>query len=200
MKHLILDVETQKTFDEVGGYYPERLGISFVGVIERQTLPDSWGQEVEEKRYQIFEADLPGFWRVMETADLIVGFNLDGFDMLTFKPYYNGNVASLPTLDLMLRFKDKAGHRISLDAIATETLGTQKIGDGLDAIKYYRQGELDKLASYCMKDVEITRDIYDYGRIHRKLKYKNKWNSLMEIEVDFDFAPKVDEGFQMSLV
>lgn len=200
MKHLILDVETQKTFDEVGGYYPEKLGISFVGVIERETLPTAWGEAVKETRYEIFESDLPGFWRVMETADVIIGFNLDGFDIPTFKPYYNGDLKQLPTLDLMLRFKDKAGHRISLDSIAGETLGVQKSGDGLDAIKYFRDGELDKLAEYCMKDVEITRDIYDYGRLNRRLKYKNKWNEIVEIEIDFDYTPKVDEGFQMSLV
>lgn len=200
MKHLILDVETKKTFDEVGGYYPEKLGISFVGVIERLTLPTAWGEAVQEVRYEVFEEELPRLWRVMETADVIVGFNLDGFDMPTFKPYYHGDLDKLPTLDLMLRFKEKAGHRISLDAIAGETLGTKKIGDGLDAIKYYRNGELDKLAKYCMKDVEITRDIYDFGRINKKIKYKNKWNDIVEMEVDFDYTPRVDEGFQMSLV
>ena len=33
MQQVILDVETQKSFDEVGGYFPDRLGISFVGVL-----------------------------------------------------------------------------------------------------------------------------------------------------------------------
>ena len=200
MRQVILDVETQKTFDDVGGYYPEKLMISFVGAIVRDTLPTVFGEPVKEERLEIFEKDLPKFWRVLETADVIIGFNLDGFDMQTFKPYYRGDLDSLPTLDLMVRFKEKAGHRISLDAIATQTLGTQKSGDGLDAIRYYREGELDKLASYCMKDVEITRDIYDYGRINKLVKYKNKWNEISEMDVDFDFKVDENSGFQMSLV
>lgn len=200
MKHVILDVETQKTFDEVGGYFPEKLGVSFVGVIQRNILPTQFGQQVEEKRYELFEQDLHKLWHVLETSDLIIGFNLDGFDMQTFKPYYHGDITSLPTLDLMLRFKDSAGHRISLDAIATETLGTQKSGDGLDAIRYFAEGKLDELAAYCMKDVEITRDIYDYGRIYQKVKYKNKWNEVADMEVDFGFEVEADSSLQMSLI
>ena len=97
MKHVILDVETQKTFDDVGGYYPEKLLISFVGVIVRDVLPTTMGEQVKEKRLELFEQDLDKLWRVLETADVIIGFNLDSFDMQTFKPYYNGDVTQLPT-------------------------------------------------------------------------------------------------------
>lgn len=200
MRQVILDVETQKTFDDVGGYFPEKLGISFVGAIVRDKLPTAWGETVSEERLELFEKDLPKLWRVLETADVIVGFNLDGFDMQTFKPYYHNDISRLPTLDLMLRFKESAGHRISLDAIATQTLGTQKSGDGLDAIRYFREGRLEELASYCMKDVEITRDIYDYGRIYKQVKYLNRWNELVESVVNFDFEVAQDSGMQMSLI
>lgn len=200
MRHVILDVETIKSFDQVGGYFPEKLGVSFVGVIEREVLPREWKQIVKEERYEIFEPDIKALWPILERADLLVGFNIDGFDMMTLKPYYSGDVKALPTLDLMLRFKEKMGHRISLDAIAGETLGTKKSGNGLDALEYYAKGELDKLASYCMKDVEITRDVYDYGRINKRIKYKNKWNDLVETEIDFEFTPNSSQGLQMSLI
>ncbi len=58
MRHVILDVETMKSFDEVGGYFPEKLGVSFVGVIERETLPMSFGDKVKEQRYELFENDI----------------------------------------------------------------------------------------------------------------------------------------------
>lgn len=200
MHHLILDVETQKAFDDVGGYHPEKLGISFVGVIERASLPGKFGDRVMEQRHELFEKDLPKLWKLMEQADVIIGFNLDGFDMPVIGSYYPGNITKFPTLDLMVRFKDAQGHRISLDAIAQETLGTQKSGDGLDAIKYYNNGELDKLASYCMKDVEITRDIYDYGRIHKNVSFKNKWNEVVKTDIDFEFDTSQAQGLQMSLL
>lgn len=200
MRHVILDVETIRTFDEVGGYKPEKLGVSFVGVVERQSLPVTLGEKVEEVRHELFEKDLDRLWPILEGVEVVVGFNIDGFDMPALKPYCPDDIGKFATLDLMGRFKEERGHRVSLDAIAGETLGTKKIGDGLDAIRYYANGELDKLAKYCMKDVEITRDVYDFGRINKKVKFKNKWNEVVEVGVDFGFQVQEGNGMQMSLV
>jgi len=194
MLQLILDVETKKTFEEVGGFFPDRLGISFVGVCVREGLAGKG----EMKGF--FEADLPKLFPLMEQADVIIGFNVDGFDMQTFVPYYSGNVTRIPTLDLMLRIKDSVGHRIGLDAVAKETLGTGKTGDGLDAIKYFQTKQFDKLRDYCLQDVTVTRDIYDYGLKKGQVKFRNKWNRLIECPVDFSFTPKKDAGVQMSLL
>lgn len=193
---LFLDVETQKTFDAVGGYYPEKLGISFVGVIKREHDNLS---KVTETRHEIFEKDLDLLWPILETADMIVGFNIIDFDLPTMIPYYHGDVKHLPALDLMVRVKDSIGRRISLDSLATITLHQKKSGHGLDAIRYYQNQEFDKLASYCMKDVEITRDLYDYGLKHGNVKYKNHWNNLIEAPVDFTFTPQQD-SLQMTLL
>lgn len=197
MKQIIFDVETKKSFDDVGGYFPEKLEISFVGVIERDGFPEEG--PVHEQRYELFEQDLDTLWPLLESADVVVGFNSDGFDLVTLVPYYTGDVTTFPSLDLLSRVKDAFGKRVSLDAIAKETLGSQKSGHGLDAIKYYNNKEWDKLASYCMKDVEITRDVYDYGRTKGEVKFLNKWNTLQVVSVDFSFEPQ-DAGLQMTLV
>jgi DEAD/DEAH box helicase domain-containing protein len=194
MLQLILDVETKKTFDEVGGYFPDRLGISFVGVCVR----DGLSGKGEMKGY--YEQDLPDLFPLLEKADVVVGFNIDNFDMQTFVPYYQNDITVIPTLDLMLRIKDSTGHRIGLDAVAKETLGMGKTGDGLDAIKYYQTGQLDKLRDYCLQDVAVTRDIHDYGLRKGLVKFKNKWNRLIETPVDFSFTPKKNAGVQMSLL
>lgn len=194
MLQLILDVETKKIFDEVGGYFPDQLGVSFVGVCARE------GMSGKGEMLSFFEEDIPKLLELLDQADVVVGFNIDGFDMATLSPYYTGDIGKVPTLDLMLRVKDKIGHRISLDSLAQETLGAGKSGDGLDAIKYYRNGELDKLRDYCLRDVEVTRDLYDFGLKTGKVKYKNKWNRLIETEVDFTFIPQVKVGEQMSLI
>jgi len=193
MLQVILDVETKKTFEEVGGFFPDRLGISFVGVCVR----DNWGQG-EMKGF--FEPDLPHLFPLLEQADVVIGFNIDGFDMQTFLPYYKGDVLAIPTLDILTRIKESAGHRISLDTVAKDTLGVGKSGDGLDAILYYRNGQLDKLRDYCLQDVAVTRDVYDYGLKTGTVKFKNKWNRLIETKVDFSFTPKKNAGVQMSLL
>jgi len=194
MLQVILDVETQKIFDEVGGYFPDRLGISFVGV----NIRHSYGEAGEFQSY--FEKDLPKLFPLLEKADVIVGFNVDDFDLPTFTPYYNGEINTLPTLDIMKRIKDSIGHRVSLDAVAQETLGIGKIGDGLDAIKYFRAKNWKKLEKYCLQDVKVTRDLLDYGYSKGKVKFRNKWNRLITTPVDFTYTPKKNTGIQMSLI
>lgn len=193
MRQVILDVETQKTFEEVGGYLPQQLGVSFVGVCIR----DGFTGAGEFKGF--FERDLSKLWPILETADVLVGFNIEGFDIETLRPYYSGDPSQWGVLDLMLRFKDAAGHRIGLDAIAQETLGVGKSGNGLDAIRYYRTGQLRELADYCLKDVAITRDVYDFGRNQGRVRYINKWKRKIEIPIDFSFTPS-DAGVQMTLL
>lgn len=194
MLQVILDVETKKTFDAVGGYFPDRLGVSFVGVCVRN------GMSGEGEMQSYFEKDLPKLFELLERADVVIGFNVDGFDMQTFTSYYQGDITAIPTLDLMLRIKDSVGHRISLDAAAQETLGIGKTGDGLDAIKYYERQQWDELEKYCLQDVKVTRDLYDHGLRTGKVKFKNKWNRLIEADVDFSFKPKKNAGVQMSLL
>lgn len=194
MLQIILDVETKKTFEEVGGYFPDRLGISFVGVCVREGLSGKG----EMQSY--FEQDLPLLFPLLEKADIVIGFNVDNFDMQTLVPYYNADISKIPTLDVLTRIKESAGHRISLDAVAQETLGIGKSGDGLDAIKYFKNQEWEKLEKYCIQDVAVTRDVYDFGLKKGHVKFKNKWNRLVECPVDFSFTPKKDAGVQMSLI
>jgi DEAD/DEAH box helicase domain-containing protein len=194
MLQVILDVETQKIFDEVGGYFPDRLGISFVGVNVRH----SYGEPGEFKSY--FEKDLPKLFPLLEKADVIVGFNIDEFDMTTFTSYYNGELSALPTLDIMKRIKDSIGHRVGLDAVAQETLGIGKTGDGLDAIKYFKAKDWKNLEKYCLQDVKVTRDLLDYGYSKGEVKFRNKWNRLITTPVDFTYTPRKHAGIQMSLI
>jgi DEAD/DEAH box helicase domain-containing protein len=193
MKQVFFDVETIKTFDEVGGYRPEELEVSFVGVIVRE------GEVGVGKEMSFFQKDLPKLWPILESADVLIGFNTDGFDLPALQPYYSGQVNDLPSLDLMARIKASVGHRISLDSVAKETLGAGKNGNGMDAINYYREGKLDLLAKYCLHDVAITRDIYDYGRENGVVKFLNRWNELVEAKADFSFEAKNGGGRQLTL-
>ncbi len=193
MLQVIFDVETKKTFDEVGGFFPERLGISFIGACVRDTQSDKG----EMKSY--FEKDIPEFLSLLEQADVIVGFNSDNFDLQTLVPHYGGDITQLPSLDLMDRIKKSAGHRIGLDAVAQATLGIGKTGDGLDAIKYYQSKNWEALEKYCLQDVAVTRDVYDFGLQKGLVKFRNKWNRMIECPVDFTFTPQKNAGVQISM-
>jgi DEAD/DEAH box helicase domain-containing protein len=193
MLQVFFDVETKNTLDEVGGYFPERLDISFVGACIRN------GQSGEGEMRGFFEKDLPDLCNLLESADVVIGFNSDGFDLPTLTRHYQGNIKEIPSLDLMARIKNSCGHRIGLDAVTKATFNLGKTGNGLDAIRYYKEGKLKELADYCLQDVRITRDLYDYGFKNSYVKFMNKWNRLIECPVDFSFTPKVKVGKQDSL-
>jgi len=187
MRLVVFDVETQRAFDEVGGYHPEKLGISVAGVYWRDN------EKGEEWLRGFREKELTEMFRYFERADLIVGFNSVQFDLPVLSPYYVGDLSMLPSLDVMLEMEKELGYRPSLNAVAKETLGVQKMGHGLDALDYYHDNEWEKLTKYCLRDVEVTRDLYDYGVKNGKLRFKNKWNRLVEVLVNFE-RQRVERG------
>lgn len=192
MKLVVFDVETKKAFDEVGGFYPEKLGVSISGVW--------YGEEGTEGTLRGFrEEEFPEMFKIFESADRIVGFNSIDFDMAALRPYYIGDLLKLPNFDILQEVEKKVGHRVKLDAIAKETLGIQKGGNGLDAITYFHEGNWEKLTKYCLEDVVITRDLYLHAVKTGQLKFKNKWNELVNVGLDFSFQVKKDAGVQVTL-
>lgn len=183
MKLVVFDVETKKAFDEVGGYYPAKLGVSVSGVW--------YGEAGSEGTIRGFrEEEFPEMFKIFETADRVVGFNSIDFDLPALSPYYVGDLLKLPNLDMLQEVEKRVGYRVKLDALAKETLGTQKGGSGLDAITYYHEGNWEKLIKYCLQDVLITRDLYLHGEREGKLKFKNKWNEPVTVPVDFSFQAR----------
>lgn len=192
MKLVVFDVETKKAFDEVGGYFPEKLGVSVSGVW--------YGDENGVGTLKGFrEEEFSEMFKIFESADRIVGFNSIDFDMAALKPYYIGDLLKLPNFDILQEVEKKVGYRVKLDALAKETLGVQKGGNGLDAITYYHEGNWEKLTKYCLEDVIITKDLYFHGLKKQELKYKNKWNELVTVGVDFSYSENKDAGVQVTL-
>ncbi len=192
MQLVVFDVETKKAFDEVGGFFPEKLGVSVSGVW--------YGKEGTEGTLRGFrEEEFGEMFKIFESADRIVGFNSIDFDMAALKPYYLGDLLKLPNFDILQEVEKKVGHRVKLDSIAKETLGIQKGGNGLDAIAYFHEGNWEKLTKYCLQDVEITRDLYLHVLKTGELRFKNKWNELVTVGLDFKMQEKKDSGVQVTL-
>ncbi len=192
MRLVVFDVETKKAFDEVGGFYPEKLGVSVSGVW--------YGEAGSVGTLRGFrEEEFGEMFKIFESADRIVGFNSIDFDMAALKPYYLGDLLKLPNLDILQEIEKKVGHRVKLDSIAKETLGIQKGGSGLDAITYYHEGNWEKLIKYCLEDVVITRDLYLHVLKNGELRFKNKWNEPVTVALDFTLEEKKEAGVQVTL-
>jgi len=157
---LVLDLETQREFNEVEGRKPELLGVSVVGLYS-----------YAEDRYDAYlEADLAAKLAPrLQAADLVIGFNIRRFDLPVLQPYVPFSVTPLPVLDILEDVVKNLGHRVSLDSIAQATLGRGKSGSGLDALRWFKEGRFDLITKYCLDDVKLTKEVYDYGKQHGRL-------------------------------
>ena len=165
MKEIVFDVETKKSFDEVGGRdNVSALGVSVVGAYFYET-----------GKFQAYEEqEIPQFEEAIRDAELLIGFNTKTFDYPVLQPYFKTvNIALLPTLDIFEDVTTKLGHRLSLQSLAGATLGAKKSGDGLQALQWYKEGKMEKIKEYCLKDVELTRDLYEYGKKNGHLLFES---------------------------
>ncbi|MFH1077693.1 MAG: ribonuclease H-like domain-containing protein [Patescibacteria group bacterium] len=168
---IVLDIETQNTFQDVGGHSPELLQISLIGCYFYET--DTYETFLEE--------DLPKLWPRLERSDRIIGYNLFGFDYPCMQSYYTGNLMKLPTIDLLAEIDKRIGHRVKLDDVAHATLGVGKSGTGLMAVEYWRKGEIDKLAAYCLQDVKVTREVYEYALDNQKVSFFDRMGQKQDV-------------------
>lgn len=175
LNKIVLDLETQKAFDEVGGRDKNHLlKVSLVGIYS-----------YPKDQYLVFaENQLTKLQDILSAADQIIGFNVKNFDFQVLQPYLTFKLTEIPTLDILEEVEKIIGHRVKLDNLAQMTLGVGKSGDGLQAIRLFRQGRMDELKKYCLDDVKITKELYDYVQRYGKLLFKDYFETR-EIQLAF---------------
>lgn len=75
------------------------------------------------------------------------------------------------------------GRRIGLNAVAEATLGKKKSGSGTFANTWWRRGEKQKVVDYCIDDVRLTKELYDFARTEGHIKYRDG-KMLRELPLD----------------
>lgn len=182
---IVLDLETQKSFKEVGktkAMSLSKLRVSVVCIYDYLT-----GQYTAYEEKDIMELD-----KRFQAVDLLIGFNIRRFDMPVLQPYLFKSVETLPILDLLDDIEKNRGHRASLDSVARATLKTGKSGSGTDALAYYREGRFEELKRYYMDDVRLTKDIYEYGCREGKILFTSTWDfKTYEIPVNWKGSTEI---------
>ena len=210
MIEVIFDIETMNLFGDNGASEPAHLGVSIVSAYRREI--DKSGNEIKGEMKSFWDKGAKntdggefGFdllWGWFAGADRIVGFNSLGFDVPALAPAFApNNLFALPHFDILDKVRNILGHRLSLDAIAKETLGYTKIDDGLNAVLYWQSQKAEDMArlrKYCEMDVVVTTDVYKYAVKNGKLKYKDKWNEAREVVVDFSY-PKIEVQAELQM-
>ena len=164
MRKITFDIETKNTFEDIGENTPSLLDISIVCIHDSGT-----------NTYDSFlENDFDRLWPILEKADMLIGYNSDHFDIPLLNKHYAGDLTIIKSLDILKEIKNSTGRRFKLDNVAQTTLGEGKSGNGLEAITWWKNGEIEKIRKYCLDDVRITKGVYDFALKNNYLKYKDK--------------------------
>lgn len=160
-RYVVLDIETQRGFNEVDRKKLHLLKISVACLYDSKT-----GEYLSFEEKEIHKLE-----EILKSADLVIGFNIRDFDFEVLAPYVITPVKNFPMLDLMVEVEKVRGHRVSLQSVAQATLNASKSGTGWDALALYKEGRMDELKKYCIDDVRLTKDIYEYGCQHGRIYF-----------------------------
>ena len=175
MDIVYFDLETQRTANDVGGWDKKHeMGMS-IGVT----------YSTSDKIYEIFsEAQVPQLVKRLQRADLVVGYNVLRFDYEVLMGYIPLDLPDqLPTLDLLVEIEKSIGHRLKLEDVAQGTLGVGKSAEGLDAIRWWREGRIMEIAEYCCFDVKVTKLVHEYGAQHKELFFSDRFGRKQRLEI-----------------
>ncbi len=178
------DLETQRSFGEVGGFTQKhKMGVSVA--VTYSTANASY------RIYQ--ESEMQELVQELTRADLVVGYNHINFDYGVLQSYTVFDILEQTrNFDMLVDVEQRLGHRLKLDSIASATLGVGKTADGILALKwwaeYKRSGNhelLLKIAEYCCYDVKVTKMVYEYGVAQGHIKYEDRNQKVLELEVSW---------------
>lgn len=162
MRTVVFDIETANWITDTGSNDPADLTIAIVCIYDSETQQYS----------SYLEHELSQLWNILERTDILVGYNSDHFDIPLLNKYYPGDLTRIKSLDIMKEVQATLNRRLRLDTIADGTLGVKKSGNGGQSLVWWKAGEVEKVRSYCLKDVEITKKIFDYALEKGEIKYK----------------------------
>ena len=162
MDTIVFDIETSNFFTDPGVGWDNfaALKISAVGVY-------SYMQD----RYFVFEEhEVEKLIELFDGAKKLVGFSMNRYDVPVLDFYFRRLNVPVPNIwekervDLLEEVEAAFGQRVSLSRLSEANLGVKKDRHGSEAIGLYREGRMEELKEYCLKDVKLTKELYDLFR------------------------------------
>lgn len=169
---IYLDVETQQLSHEVAGGWDRIRDFGLAVAVTWDAIYKF--REWYEDRASALVSELAATPR-------IITFNGERFDFQVLSKYADVGPLYSKSLDLLKELEKQLGHRVRLESVARETLGISKTGSGVDAVRWWREGNRKKVVEYCHRDVELLRELVAYARSHRHVVVDGK-----QIPVNWD--------------
>lgn len=187
MRYVVFDLETQNFFQEVGSSDPAALDISVASVYDSET--DTYTNVTVDELHKL--------WPIIERADALVGYNSNHFDIPLLNKYYPGDLTQIKSIDLLEDIRLSLGRRLRLDSVAQATVGAKKSADGLQAVRWWREGKIKEVMKYCEQDVKVTKQVFEYARQHGHVKFKDGTRNR-EIQINTSHWEEFENGATMT--
>ena len=173
---LFFDLETQQSAEEVGGW----------GNIRDMKLALAITYNDHTGRFRTyFEQDVASLLLDLVMADRVIGYNIDRFDLIVLAPYSEWDLARIRTFDILGDIYRRLGFRLKLADVSAATLGIGKTADGLQSLQWWKEGKVDLIEQYCRRDVEVTRDLYFFGRDNGYILYRDRDDNPLRLPVEW---------------
>ncbi len=170
----VLDIETQRSAEEVGGWNrADLMRISCAVLYDSQK--EAYLEFLEDQVHELIGC--------LKRFDFLIGFNIKQFDFRVLSGYTDFDFQTLRTLDILEEVHARLGYRLSLDHLSRVTLGAEKTADGLAVLRWWKQGKIRQIIDYCRADVQITKALFDYGRANGFLLFNNKAGQTVRVPV-----------------
>lgn len=172
---IVVDIETQQLVQEIGGWdHIDRLKISVACAYDSKT----------EEFLSFTEDNISQLINLCEQR-LVVGYNIRGFDLPVLAAY-GLRIEKLDTFDIMYDLEALTRQRyLKLEAVAMGTLNIGKSADGLQAVEWYKAGQIQKIIDYCIQDVKVTRDVFQFGRQNGFVKIQRSAENISQVNVSW---------------
>ena len=169
MSVIVFDLETDSTINNTPGRTRDEQvrNLQFtvcslfsinVEAIKRGDSPDVLVESGKMRSYwRDNQNDVDAMLAEFEEATVIVGYNIFGFDFQVLRKHYKDKQMFhrhlYKSLDVFSRVRDVVSFWPKLDVLLKRNGMETKTADGLVAIKWFADGRLDELKSYCESDV-----------------------------------------------
>ena len=174
--YLIVDLETQNLVQDVGGW----------GNVNKLKISIACAWDSKTQQMLVFKENEIHKLNELCEERLVIGYNIRGFDLVILEAY-GLNLSRLDVFDIMYDVQTLTRQKfLKLETIAQGTLNAGKSADGLMAVEWWKTGEIDKIIQYCKQDVEVTRDIFEYGRKNGHVKLRRAEGANVEVKVNWN--------------
>ena len=192
MRRLVLDIESAKTADEVGGWINKhKMGIAVLCAVDFDTGEKFVFSDDEFDR-------LDGMPETRPLTDLydfingniIMGFNIKAFDMRLILEQFLKDGRSM---NLNIGLFDASVKRLALGNITEAMFDDKKLMKGADAPKEWKKGgkSREKVLLYCMDDVMKTISVINHGIASGFIQYTDS-NGIKK-QLDVDWQDKIND-------